>query len=33
VLTYVIHEMDQSARQAILEALSKAAHEINIVDY
>lgn len=33
VLTYVLHEMDESARQAILETLSKAAHEIIIVDY
>jgi len=33
VLTYVLHEMDERSRQAILEALSKAAHEIIIVDY
>jgi SAM-dependent methyltransferase len=33
ILTYVIHEMDESARQAILGALSKAAHEVIIADY
>ena len=33
VLTYVLHEMDESVRQAILELLSKAVHEIIIVDY
>ncbi|HTY39200.1 MAG TPA: class I SAM-dependent methyltransferase [Bacteroidota bacterium] len=33
VLTYVIHELDEGARKAILDALSKAVHEIIIVDY
>ncbi|MCX6144939.1 MAG: hypothetical protein NTZ35_17175, partial [Ignavibacteriales bacterium] len=33
VLTYVLHEIDETARQAILEVLSKAAREIIIVDY
>lgn len=33
VLTYVVHEIDETMRQAILQALSKAAHEIIIVDY
>ena len=33
VLTYVLHEMGETERQAILEALSKVAHEIVLVDY
>jgi SAM-dependent methyltransferase len=33
VLTYVVHEMDKSLRQAILAELAKAAHEIIIIDY
>ncbi|MCX6132327.1 MAG: class I SAM-dependent methyltransferase [Ignavibacteriales bacterium] len=33
VLTYVVHEMDKSLRQAILVELAKAVHEIIIVDY
>ncbi len=33
VLTYVVHEMDKSQRQAMLVELAKAAHEIIIVDY
>jgi 2-polyprenyl-3-methyl-5-hydroxy-6-metoxy-1,4-benzoquinol methylase len=33
VLTYVIHEMDESVRQTVLEALSRVAHKIIIVDY
>jgi SAM-dependent methyltransferase len=33
VLTYVLHEMDETVRQSLLEALSKVAHEIIVVDY
>jgi|GEM_PF-229425 len=33
VLTYVIHEIDEPERHEILDALSKAASEIVIVDY
>jgi SAM-dependent methyltransferase len=33
VLTYVVHEIDETVRQAILDVLSKAAREIIIVDY
>lgn len=33
ILTYVIHEMGEHARRAILEALSKAAHTIIVIDY
>jgi SAM-dependent methyltransferase len=33
VLTYVVHEMDKSLRQALLAELAKAAHEIIIIDY
>jgi SAM-dependent methyltransferase len=33
VLTYVVHEIDETVRQAILEVLAKVAREIIIVDY
>ena len=33
VLTYVVHEMDKSLRQALLVALAKVAHEIIVIDY
>lgn len=33
VMTYMIHEVDEPERHAILDALSKAAREIIIVDY
>jgi SAM-dependent methyltransferase len=33
VLTYVLHEMDETVRRSLLQALAKAAHEIIIVDY
>lgn len=33
VLTYVIHELDENARQTVLQALSRVAHKIIIVDY
>jgi SAM-dependent methyltransferase len=33
VLTFVLHEMEETVRQSLLEDLAKAAHEIIIVDY
>jgi SAM-dependent methyltransferase len=33
VLTYVLHEMEETVRQSLLEGLANVAHEIIIVDY